>query len=285
MGAWANVSVKGVDTAVDTGWGWWGLAGAKAVKYKFTGTAVADTVTALPPLTAGPLAKFGGPITRGIIWPPLALSSTGLLGSTAIANMSGSSNQGIAGYGCDMAVDAATVAAGGGTATATADASDPWEAEYRHQPGRKSYLLITVNADFSLVPASGKSAFELSGSFGKISLSLDGSDNRASANVNVDPDWLVYEDVKYPTIGNHIRAPHRLLGKQDHENLLLQQHDASTPIWQWTNPAPTLTFVKEVPHTVAKETVEVSIGVTDENANDGSSEDDRQYRVSGQFLR
>ena len=90
--------------------------------------------------------------------------------------------------------------------------------------------------------------------------------------MNIDPEWLVYDDVKLPTVGNHIREPQHLLGKQDHENLLLGQHDANVPLWQWSNPAPTLTFVKEVPHSVATEELELSAEVADEDATDGPIE-------------
>ncbi len=270
MGASASVSISGVTAASDTSWGWWNLKGARAATYTFTGSAVADAVPAPPPLTAGPLAKFGGPPTVAIVWPPLNLSSTGALGSTAVANMVGASNVGWFFYGCDMAVSAATSAAArGGTATASASGTDPWEVTYRHQPGQKSYVLLSLVPDFSLSPARGNAGFELFGSFGKISLSLNSLDNNPLAEATLEPGWLVYEGVQLPTVGHHLRAPQDVLGKQELENMFLRQHDPSAPLWIRTEPATTLTFVKEVPHSTTTEVVEAGLAVVDEDAGEG----------------
>lgn len=268
MGASASVSISGVSAAAGTDWAWWGTKKAKAGVYTFTGSAVADAVPAPPPLTAGPAAKFG-PGTTAIVWPPLNLSTTGPKGSTAAASMVGSSNVGIAFYGTNVAVSAATsAAAGGGTATASASAVDPWEVTFSHRRGHKSYILFALTPDFSLAPARGSSVLRLFGSFGEITLSLDGRTNDPKATVTLGSGWHVYQHVRLPTVGDHLRPPSGLLRRHEFEYLFLSQHDASAPLWQWNQAAPTLAFVKEVPHSVSVATVEIGTEITDEDADD-----------------
>jgi hypothetical protein len=210
-----------------------------------------------------------------IVFAPLAHSITGPRGSFAAANAAGSSNVGVAFFGCDMAVTAISAAApGGGAANAKSDATDPWDVTFQHRPGRKSYVLASVTPDFSLEPARGTSGMRLYGSFGEIALSLNGSTNKPKASVSLAPGWRVYTDVTMPRLAGYIRRPKRLLTKQRLERLFLRQHSKKTPFWLWTVPPPTLTFVKEVPSSVASERVEIGIGVEDADA----SGDDRDRR-------
>jgi hypothetical protein len=268
MGASATVSISGVAAASETSWAWWGAAKAAAGTYTFTGSAVADAVAAPGPLVVGPAAKFGA-ATTAIVWTPLNLLVTGPKGSTATASMVGSSNVGIALYGTNLAVSAATsAAAGGGAATASASAVDPWEATFHHRPGRKSYILIALTPDFSLAPASGSSGFRLFGSFGDIALSLDGRNNDPSATVKLAHGWHVYQSIQLPTVGSHLKPPTGLLRRHELEHLFLSQHDARATLWQWNQTAPMLAFVKEVPHSVATETIEIGAEVTDDDADD-----------------
>jgi hypothetical protein len=197
--------------------------------------------------------------------------------------MSGSSNVGFVWYGTNMAVSAATAvgAGAGAAATATANATDPWEIEYHHLPNRKSYALIALELDFSLAPEQGNSTLELSGSFGSILLSLGDQVNQPSTQVNLASGWQVYSDVKLPTIGRHIQAPQNPLSQQDLEDLFLQQHDLNVPLWQWMTPIPMLTFVKEVPNTVASVEIEVGIAVSDEGANEGYKQKQQSAEVLG----
>ncbi len=277
MGASASVAINGVTAAADTSWGWWKTAGAKAVNYTFTGSAMADATPAPPPLSVGPTPKFGAGPTA-IVWPPLNLSIAGIKGSIAMANMVGSSNVGLVFYGCNMAVSATTSAAAGGAASASASGTDPWNAAFHHHPLHPSYLVIALTPDFSLAPARGKSGFRLFGSFGEIALLLSGFDNKPQADVKLLPGWLAYQDVRLPTIGQHLKAPQRLLGNHDLERLFLRQHDPIATLWQWNEPPPMLAFVKQVPRSVTMETVEIGIGVSDDDMDDQSGESERESR-------
>lgn len=280
MGASASVSISGVTAASDTDWAWWKAGKAAAGVYTFSGSAVADAVAAPPPTSAGPSPKFG-PLTTAIVWPPLNLSTTGPKGSTATASMVGSSNVGIVFYGTKIAVSAATSAAAGGSATAAASATDPWQVTFRHRPGHKSYVLIALTPDFSLEPARGSSGMHLFGSFGAIRLSLNGLDNKAKADVKLEAGWRVYEHVQLPTVGTSFRAPRRVLTKQKLERVFLRQRDPKATLWLWKGPAPLLTFVKEVPHSVAMETVEAGVGVDDADAGDEGATQTRRKRAKG----
>lgn len=273
MGASVQVVVNGVAAGTDTDWGWWEVKGAAAATYTFQATTTADGVTAATPVGFAFLKKFGGPPSTGIIWPPLTLSSTGPLGSTANATVSGSSSVGLVFYGCSMAGSAAAAAAAGGSATATAVGYDPWEVTWEHRPGRKSYLLVSVTPDFWLAPERGTSGFRLFGSFGEIALSLRGSDNEANVRVELNPGWRAYDDVRFPTVGQHIRTPERMFTSHELEELFLSQHEPTATLWLWKDPVPTLTFIKEVPASTASETVEINVEVNDDDAADDDADD------------
>ena len=285
MGASVNASVSGIDSAASTSFGYWFSAtNATAITYTFTGAATADTVVAAPPpplvSTGAKFATSPSGLLVGAAWTPVSISVTGGLGSTAKADIVGSSYINFAGYGCNMAASAIVNKANApfAAATASADGTDPWELSYRHIPGQKTYALITLKPDFSLAPAEdGNSGCRLYGSFGEIALSLSGSNNSPNIQVRLEPEWKVYKDVQFPRVGFYFPAPQLLLGKPDIETLFLRQHDQSLPIWQWSEPAPTLTFVKEVPHSVTSEVFEASISAEDEDSNEGPKDKKQEY--------
>ncbi len=132
---------------------------------------------------------------------------------------------------------------------------------------------MVVEPDFSLTPERGESGLRLHGTFGVVSLSLRSSDNKPKAHVQLEPGWHVYEQVRLPTLGDHMRAPHQLLSSHDLEALFLRQHGVHAPVWLWQDPVPTLAFVKEVPASQTAMTVEVGIEVSD--ASSGDEEEQR----------
>lgn len=269
MGASASASVTGVSSASDTSWGWWGVAGAKAATYTFTGSAIADGVKAPPPTTIGPLAKFGAGAAglTPIVFMPLSLAATGAKGSSAQADARGASNAGVFFYGANVAVSAIAGAAPGGAASASADAKDPWDLKFQHRPGRKSYAVVPVTIDPTLAPARGASSFRVFGSFGEVGVAVGRGDKKARAGVALNPGWQVYKNARPPQ-GPIMRAPGKPLTKASLATLLAKQYDAKSGIWTWRQAPPTLTFVKEVPASVASERIEVGIGVSDEDAAD-----------------
>jgi len=284
MGSWVNCKISGASADSSTSWGHWiKQANATAMTYKFNGTAVADALAAAPPLSVPATPKFGVTATglTGITWTGLALSSTGPKGSTAFANTGGSSSVGLLGWGCDMSASALTnAAAAGGAATASADGSDPWEVPIKHTRGQRSFVMITLTPDISLEPATGRpknvgvSGVRLYGSFGKISLSLDGSTNKPKFKVTLEQGWKVYKDIQLPTIGTSFPEPKNPLSETDLEHLFLSQHDPAVPVWQWKHQPPAFTFVKEVPRSVSSEIIEASIGVDDSDADDEQDDAD-----------
>jgi hypothetical protein len=265
MGASATVSISGVSAASASDWAWWGAAKAAAGTYTFTGSAIADAVAAPAPLTVGPAAKFAVPL-RPIVFTPLNLSAAGALGSTASASAVGRSISGLAWSSVDVFVSAATSAAGGGgTATASMTATDPWHVTFNHRPGHKSYVLLSLTPEFSLSPARGAAATRLFGSFGEIALSLTGA-NKPKAGVTLNKGWEIYLDVHMSAVGSVFRRPKRKITGSQLAKLFLKERDPKAPFWVTGKPI-TLTFVKEVPHSVASETVEAGIAVNDDDAS------------------